>query len=205
MVPDPGVPDSGSPAYYSFDYGNVHYAMVSLEDQFEQQMHPGGAQRLWLEKDLLVANLTRWRTPWIVVALHRPLYCSYDSSRCDDDAVKFRALLENMLYKYGVDFVLTGHNHMYEREYPVYQGEPILPSRTADGVDYFENPKFPIYAVVGTAGKSLSSSFDDSPPWNACQKSQHGYAQVTTTETTFAFRFRGVDGETVDAFTIERA
>ena len=52
--------------------------------------------------------------------------------------------LEELFYKYGVDLVFTGHEHSYERMYPVYNLEVIQH-------DYF-NARAPIYIVTGTAG-----------------------------------------------------
>jgi hypothetical protein len=50
-----------------------------------------------------------------------------------------------------VDLVISGHNHNYERTYPVYKSEP-----TSTGYD---NPAAPVYAVVGSAGVSEKKYF----------------------------------------------
>ena len=34
----------------------------------------------------------------------------------------FQENLEDLFYKYGVDIVINGHVHSYERTFPVYKG-----------------------------------------------------------------------------------
>lgn len=55
---------------YSFDYGSVHFMMMSTEHNFTQ----GSPQYEWMEKDL--KNVNRSLTPWIVIAGHRAMYTS---------------------------------------------------------------------------------------------------------------------------------
>ena len=55
---------------YSFDYGSVHFIMMSTEHNFTQ----GSPQYEWMENDL--KNVNRSLTPWIVIAGHRPMYTS---------------------------------------------------------------------------------------------------------------------------------
>ena len=53
---------------YSFDYGLVHFIMMSTESNFTR----GSPQYEWLERDL--KGLDRRVTPWIIFAGHRPMY-----------------------------------------------------------------------------------------------------------------------------------
>ena len=57
-------------ARYSYDYGLVHFIMMSTEHNFE----PGSRQYKWLENDL--KNVDRKKTPWLVFGGHRPMYDS---------------------------------------------------------------------------------------------------------------------------------
>lgn len=99
---------SGTEAYYSFDYGNIHF--VSLDSE-ETDRSPGGAMANWLTQDL--QNNTK---DWLVVFFHHPPY-SKGSHNSDTETkliemrVNFLPILEN----YGVDLVLCGHSHSYER------------------------------------------------------------------------------------------
>lgn len=53
---------------YSHDYGSVHFTYISTE----HDISPGSVQYRWLQRDL--AAVDRCATPWVVLALHRPLY-----------------------------------------------------------------------------------------------------------------------------------
>jgi hypothetical protein len=112
-----GVP-SGSEAYYSFDYGNVHF--VSL-DSFARGRDeklltdPGSEQMAWLIKDL---QNTKQR--WKIVYFHHPPYTkgTYDSDVWAN-LTQPRLAVTPILEKYGVDVVLNGHSHVYERSKPI--------------------------------------------------------------------------------------
>lgn len=110
-----GVP-SGSRSYFAADYGNVH--LISLDSQANLE---GGlrlydttsTQVQWLKRDLAATKL-----PWKIVIFHHPPYSkgSHDS----DTEEQMRLIRENLtpiLERYGVDMVLTGHSHGYERTY----------------------------------------------------------------------------------------
>ena len=52
--------------------------------------------------------------------------------------------LEAVFYKYGVDFIVEGHEHSYERLYPVF-------NETVTQTNYV-NPKAPVHFISGQAG-----------------------------------------------------
>lgn len=112
-----GVP-SGSEAYYSFDYANVHF--ISL-DSFARGRDgklltdAGSEQMAWLIKDL---ENTKQR--WKIVYFHHAPYTrgTYDSDVWEN-LKQPRLVVTPVLEKYGVDLVLTGHSHVYERSKPI--------------------------------------------------------------------------------------
>ncbi|MCA9489439.1 MAG: PKD domain-containing protein [Myxococcales bacterium] len=104
-----GVP-SGTEAYWSFDHGNVH--VVDL-DSYHSDRDPGAAMATWLRADLAATN-----ADWLIAMFHHPPYSkgSHDSDR-ELEMVEMRENLLPILEDAGVDLVLTGHSHSYERSY----------------------------------------------------------------------------------------
>jgi hypothetical protein len=108
-----GVP-SGSESYYSFDWGNVHFICLDSEGS---SLTLGGPMILWLRQDLAATNAA-----WIVCYWHHPPYTkgSHDSDDPTDSNGKMRDMRQNVLPildSTGVDLVLSGHSHSYERSY----------------------------------------------------------------------------------------
>jgi len=108
-----GAP-SGTEYYYSFDYGNIHFVCLDSE---ESPRVAGGSMLTWLEEDL-AANTK----DWLIAFWHSPPYTkgSHDSDSLADSAGHLVDMRENIvpvLESYGVDLVLCGHSHDYERSY----------------------------------------------------------------------------------------
>ena len=78
----------------------------------------GSIQYNWLEADLSAVD--RARTPWLLVMMHVPWYNS--NTHHTGEAELMRLAMEPLLYTYGVDMVVTGHVHSYERIRPVLNG-----------------------------------------------------------------------------------
>ncbi len=99
---------SGTEAYYSFDYGNIHFIAL---DSFETDRSVNGAMLTWLQNNLVANN-----KPWVIAFWHHPPYTkgSHDSDR-EKNLIDMRENALPILESYGVDLVLTGHSHSYER------------------------------------------------------------------------------------------
>jgi len=105
---------SNTENYYAVDYSNIHFVML---DSQESDRSTDGKMANWLKKDL--AQNTR---PWVIVVFHHPPYTkgSHDSDDASDSRGRMQDMRENILpilEKSGVDLVLSGHSHMYERSY----------------------------------------------------------------------------------------
>jgi hypothetical protein len=109
-----GGEPSGTERYYSFDYGNIHVVCLDSEESFRT---PGSPMLTWLEEDL-AANTK----DWTIAMWHSPPYSkgSHDSDSLTDNFGNMTDMRENIvpiLEGYGVDLVLCGHSHNYERSY----------------------------------------------------------------------------------------
>ena len=101
---------SGTEAYYSFDYGNIHFICV---DSMTSELSSGGPMMTWMQND--IASTTK---NWIIAYWHHPPYSkgSHDSDM-DQQLTQMRENAVPILENFGVDLVLTGHSHSYERSY----------------------------------------------------------------------------------------
>lgn len=108
---------SGTEAYYSYNWGNIHFISMDsygTESPDNSRLYDTlGTQVTWMKKDL-AANTK----PWVIVYWHHPPY-TMGSHNSDSEAelVKIRQKFIRILERYGVDLVLNGHSHDYERSY----------------------------------------------------------------------------------------
>jgi hypothetical protein len=105
---------SGTENYYSFDYANIHF--VCLDSEISSRTR-AGAMWNWLEQDLQ-ANTNEW----LIAFWHSPPYSkgSHDSDNLGDNfgnMTDMRTNFVSLLESYGVDLVLSGHSHNYERSF----------------------------------------------------------------------------------------
>src|SRR5688572_7655280 len=120
--------------YYSYDLGAWH--IIALNNYVS--MSPGSAQQNWLTADL--AATTR---PCKLAYYHEPLYSSNTGSGSGGATLSSVKPLFTTLYNAGVDVVLNGHRHFYERLAPM---NPDGKLDTERGVRGF---------IVGTGGRSV--------------------------------------------------
>lgn len=101
---------SGTEAYYSFDFGNVHFIIL---DSYDSDRSIGGAMYNWCLNDIQTTT-----AKWIVAMWHHPPYTkgSHDSDT-EGNLIQIRERFLPILEDNGVDLVLSGHSHSYERSY----------------------------------------------------------------------------------------
>lgn len=105
---------SGTEAYFSFDYANVHFVVLDSEQSPTSASVP---MLTWLEADLQDAVMND--PDWIVAMWHRPPYSKglLHDSDVETAEIRMRQFAVPILENYGVDVVLSGHSHSYERSY----------------------------------------------------------------------------------------
>jgi hypothetical protein len=101
---------SGTEAYYSFNYGNTHF--ISL-NSYQVSRSASGPMATWLQSDLSATN-----AQWIVAFWHHPPYShGTHNSDTETELREMRSNILPILEAGGVDLVLCGHSHNYERSY----------------------------------------------------------------------------------------
>ncbi|HEY5949907.1 MAG TPA: metallophosphoesterase, partial [Kofleriaceae bacterium] len=96
------LPGDSGEKWYSYDWGRVHFVALDTESDYSTQM-------AWLDKDLAASKL-----PWKIIYMHRPPYSSGEHG--SDKTLRNK--LAPLLHRYGVQLVLAGHDHDYERMLP---------------------------------------------------------------------------------------
>lgn len=177
--------------FYSFDLGPIHWIGISTEFYgyyYKYGIEPVLTQYKWLSRDLTVANANRAKSPWIVTFQHRPFYCSNtNSAECqsfENRLIRIGWLempgLEPLFLKYGVDMGFWGHEHSYERFYP------IANKQFWNGTGAYHNPNAPVYVISGSAGcHTPYAKFSDHPwPFSAARINDYGYSILTVMNST---------------------
>lgn len=165
-----GAP-SGTEHYYSYDYANIHFICL---DSMTADRNVESPMALWLKDDLAATTAT-----WIIAFWHHPPYTkgSHDSDT-EGQLKEMRTNFLPILEAGGVDLVLAGHSHSYERSFLIdgHYGisTTLTPAMKKDGgsgrekdtgayVKPLTGPRDhfgAVYAVPGSAGKISGGPLD---------------------------------------------
>ena len=115
---------------------------------------------------------------WIIVMFHKPFYSSLTSHIQE---YIMREKYQPVFDKYGVDIVLQGHNHIYDRTLPLQFNphnisKPIV-DESINTTDKFFNPEGSIFSVVGLGGRS-SHIFLNQPEYVVKQSNEFGFLTI---------------------------
>merc|ERR1719296_580414 len=170
---------------------------AALGPGHEEAAHDAGRRQLaWLERELAHAasGEERRKRPWIVVAGHRPMYCSLQKPTCSTEAAKLRSQLEPLFRKHKVDLYLSAHVHAYERTYPV-QNRSLCPYQPRKLMRMLRRPCATVYITNGDAGVPLLEYDDNSLPalWTAQRHTgAAGFGELTIYNATH-LQYRQLD------------
>jgi predicted phosphodiesterase len=178
--------DFQSKQYYAFSHENVRIIVMSTDvDDSETS-----AQHIFVEESLENASSDS-SIDWIIVAMHKQMYGSPSRALDISNAlqINLRDAYHPLFQKYGVDLVLYGHNHYYERTYPLnYSSDeendddsdvPFITTREALS---YVNPDGQIFITVGTGGESIFE-FTDRQPYVVSQFDEgFGFLDITITD-----------------------
>ena len=158
--------------YYSYNLGAWHIVVLNSVTKIRQDA--SSPQARWLKADLAAhrtrCTLAYWHHPFFTSGKNRP--------------AKRMAPLVRLLYDAGVEIVMTGHNHQYERF------APQNPSRRADptrGIRAF---------VVGTGGAGVYGFERREPNSQVRYGGGHGVLKLTLSPASYTWEFVPVAGTT---------
>jgi hypothetical protein len=143
-----GAP-SGTAAYYSFDYANAHFICLNSQDSDLASESP---MLRWLRRDL-AAN----HQDWTVAYWHHPPYSkgTHDSDDPKDNDRRMSEMRETivpLLEAVGVDLVLCGHSHLYERSFLLHGHYGNSQSFRPDMVQSPNSHEYRKGAIAGSPG-----------------------------------------------------
>ena len=157
--------------YYTFKAPQQDVRFIALESTY---MEP--EQLAWFEKTLAAAS-----EEWVIVFQHHPIYSSGITHGSDE---RLRSVLEPLLMKYGVDLMLTGHDHIYERSKPQHD------------ITHF---------VTGSGGKLRPGDVRPDQPFSAKVNDRTNvFLAVEILDDQLVFNAYATDGSVVDSGTITR-
>ena len=189
--------------YYSFDYENIHFLAVTPADLTLAERARGVSQETisndkmqldFIRTDLKHAN-DNPETDFTIVFMHLPMYSSIQYPFMD-----LRNELQPMFDLYGVDLVIGGHQHAYERTYPVMFNNAITDYEKCS----YNNPDGQIYLTVGTGGHSHAKS-EQKQPWSVIiNHNDFGFLNIKLVNNgkTLYGEFTSNTGKIMDAFQI---
>jgi 3',5'-cyclic AMP phosphodiesterase CpdA len=197
-------------ANFSFDYGNSHWLILDSHLYAEWS---DASLRKWIADDLAAT-----RASWKFVGFHHP---GFNSSRTHFEDQWMRAL-SDVFEAGGVDVVIAGHVHNYQRTYPLtfrMAAAPPLPIREVAGEwrldkaydgDKDTTPKGVIYLVTGAGGARL---YDPEQTGNRSSWKEftakfnsrvHSFTVADIDGRAAEFRQISASGETIDRFRITK-
>jgi hypothetical protein len=176
------VPSNGEPVqfqgnWYTFTVGNVRVISINNDDVCLQdgafsgwrrdhvpdytakgynpyiRGYSGGAQKAWLEKTLAGARTEG--IDWVVVCMHQVAMSSAHFNGAD---LGIRQEWMPLFDQYGVDLVVAGHEHHYERTFPVKGTLPgstlLTPAPQSDNPTVIDTTKGAVHMIIGGGGHS---------------------------------------------------
>lgn len=190
---------AGTEAYYSFDYGQAHF--IALNANQTTQDLTSGVQRqvdqamaAWLEADLQRVA----RDPevvWKIVFFHQPPYTSGPHGQEPNSVGQLmRQQFVPVFERYGVDLVLTGHDHDYERSCPLRAGACVAAGQP--GI---------VYIVTGGGGKSLySKTCGPDCPWSRAFAATYHFTKISIEGRRLSGQAIDERGRVIDSFIVQK-
>lgn len=164
--------------FYSYDYGPIHFVALDTEFAFQDATRRS-EQIAWLDSDLAATS-----QPWKVVYFHRSPYSAGGEHGSD---LTVRAAFGPIFERYGVQLVISAHEHIYERSKPWREGTSGSPVT---------------YIVTGGGGGPLYPAGTDA--WTAYSASRHHYLRATADTCSLDVEAVGLSGAVFDRTSLSR-
>ena len=166
--------------WYAYDFAGWRFYALNSNCDSVGGCQSGSAQYRWLQSDL-AAN----RKTCMVAYMHYPLF----SAGTSGNNPTLQPLM-SLLYTAGVDIVLAGHDHDYERFAPMTDAGVSDPQR---GFRLF---------VVGTGGRDQTPFVRAPHPLSLVRINDHfGILKIEFKSASYRWKFTDISGSVIDTDT----
>jgi hypothetical protein len=151
--------------WYAFTAGSVRVIAIANDDICYQDSgdsyvrgYSNGAQKTWLEAELAAARADK-SIDWLVVCMHQVAISTADKFNGADLGIREEWL--PLFDRYGVDLVVCGHEHHYERSHPIrgrQANRTLTPIPAATGTEVIDTTQGTVHMVIGGGGTSMPSN-----------------------------------------------
>lgn len=177
--------------YYRFQYGDIDFFMLD-SNRRETDFAVGGRQYEWLK-----SNLQASKAKWKIVCHHHATYTSEEDDYGDSwreastwGDMDVRPLVP-LCEQAGVDLMMFGHLHLYERSFPLRDGQ----------VDWQRGV---VHLLAGGGGGNLED-FGPTPAWFSAKTYRgHHYVTCEVQAEGLTFRMFDLDGRLRDQWQMKK-
>jgi hypothetical protein len=160
-----GQTDTTAGLWYAITVGAVRFVFLANDDVCYQdggdsyvRGYSGGAQRAWLEQTLAAARADA-RIDWIVVCMHQVAISTANNFNGADLGIRQEWL--PLFDEHGVDLVVCGHEHHYERSLAIrgrQNNQTLTPIPVSTATQVVDTTQGTVHMVIGGGGTSVPSN-----------------------------------------------
>lgn len=202
--------------FYSFRWGDVFFLSIDTTDEdlpeheddpFAELERGGddddddresdgamlrdgeGRELEWIADQLRSASADP-SVRWILAFMHDPPYSHAEGLSAHGSDIRIQRTLSPLFDRYGVDLVLAGHDHHYERTPPIIDQRVVAPGCG------------PVYIVTGGGGASRLARGIAPGPLLEVATREHHYVRLVIAGRSIRGEAVGLRGQTLDAFQV---
>ena len=178
--------------YYTYKWGDIQFIVLDTTDESgagAQLRNGTGPQIEWLQQTLAAADQDP-SVRWLVTYMHHPLYSHATGFSGHGSDERLQAVVGPLLDRYGVDLVLAGHDHHYERSRPILSGSPVEPGCG------------PVYVLTGGGGGSQFARAVQRSKLTAATSTSYQFVRLVVRRAVIEGFALDTEGAVIDRFAV---
>jgi hypothetical protein len=187
QTPTNGVRPADWGRYYSFDWGNAHFVCLDSNTPLAEAATGTGAMLDWLQRDLQATDKF-----WRIAIYHHPGY-AVGKHQATVEVANVRKFIVPILEKHGVQLVLNGHEHTYQRTHELLAGKVVEPN--SGGIVHITSGGGGAWTYYVPPGELQAASIGD-----------NHYVHASVADSTLTLTARGLgDAGDIDSVVLKPA